>query len=159
MEALIRHSALSENHRPAPVRTADDVYRYRLCAELLDAEPRPAARTVPEYRPAGRRDQLSDHPCFARLADRFGRRRVYITGALIGTLSARPSLWRWRLSLCSGLSSPLCSRTSLTIWWSAQQPMFTELFGASYRYSGAGVGYQWQAWSAAGLRRLLPPRW
>ncbi|VTM55676.1 Shikimate transporter [Klebsiella pneumoniae] len=23
-----------------------------------------------------------------------------------------------------------------------QQPMFTELFGASYRYSGAGVGYQ-----------------
>lgn len=23
-----------------------------------------------------------------------------------------------------------------------QQPMFTGLFGASYRYSGAGVGYQ-----------------
>lgn len=23
-----------------------------------------------------------------------------------------------------------------------QQPMFTELFGASYRYSGAGVGYR-----------------
>ena len=23
-----------------------------------------------------------------------------------------------------------------------QQPMFTEMFGASYRYSGAGVGYQ-----------------
>lgn len=29
-------------------------------------------------------------PCFAWLADRFGRRRVYITGALIGTLSAWP---------------------------------------------------------------------
>ncbi len=29
-------------------------------------------------------------PCFARLADRFGRRRVYITGALFGTLSAFP---------------------------------------------------------------------
>lgn len=29
-------------------------------------------------------------PCFARLADRFGRRRVYITGALVGTLSAFP---------------------------------------------------------------------
>jgi len=25
---------------------------------------------------------------------------------------------------------------------SVQQPMFTELFGATYRYSGAGVGYQ-----------------
>ncbi len=23
-----------------------------------------------------------------------------------------------------------------------QQPMFTEMFGAGYRYSGAGVGYQ-----------------
>ncbi len=29
-------------------------------------------------------------PCFAWLADRFGRRRVYITGTLIGTLSAFP---------------------------------------------------------------------
>ncbi len=35
-----------------------------------------------------------------------------------------------------------------------QQPMFTELFGASYRYSGAGVGYRWRAWSAAALPRL-----
>ncbi|HLX03534.1 MAG TPA: MFS transporter, partial [Trinickia sp.] len=25
---------------------------------------------------------------------------------------------------------------------SVQQPMFTELFGTEYRYSGAGVGYQ-----------------
>lgn len=33
-------------------------------------------------------------PCFAWLADRFGRRRVYITGTLIGTLSAFLSLWR-----------------------------------------------------------------
>ncbi|MCS6037381.1 hypothetical protein LNQ52_20250 [Klebsiella pneumoniae subsp. pneumoniae] len=29
-------------------------------------------------------------PCFAWLADRFGRRRIYITGALIGTLSGFP---------------------------------------------------------------------
>ena len=29
-------------------------------------------------------------PCFAWLADRYGRRRIYITGALIGTLSAWP---------------------------------------------------------------------
>jgi MHS family shikimate/dehydroshikimate transporter-like MFS transporter len=37
-------------------------------------------------------------PCFAWLADRFGRRRIYITGALIGTLSGSRSLWRWRVS-------------------------------------------------------------
>ena len=33
-----------------------------------------------------------------------------------------------------------------------QQPMFTELFGASYRYSGAGVGYRGER----GRRRLYP---
>lgn len=41
-------------------------------------------------------------PCFAWLADRFGRRRVYITGALIGTLSAFLSLWRLKHNLFSG---------------------------------------------------------
>ncbi len=46
-------------------------------------------------------------PCFAWLADRFGRRRIYITGALIGTLSGFRSLWRWRVSPFSGsCSSP-----------------------------------------------------
>ena len=40
-----------------------------------------------------------------------------------------------------------------------QQPMFTELFGASYRYSGAGVGYQVASVVGGGFTRLLPRRW
>lgn len=52
----------SENYRPAPVRTADDVYRHRLRPQLLHAKPRPAAGIVPEHWPGGGRDQLPDHP-------------------------------------------------------------------------------------------------
>lgn len=52
----------SENYRPAPVRTADDVYRHRLCPQLFHAKPRPSAGIVPEYWHGGGRDQLPDHP-------------------------------------------------------------------------------------------------
>lgn len=37
-----------------------------------------------------------------------------------------------------------------------QQPMFTEMFGASYRYSGAGVGYQVASVVGVDLHLLLP---
>lgn len=37
-----------------------------------------------------------------------------------------------------------------------QQPMFTEMFGASYRYSGAGVGYQVASVVGGGFTPLLP---
>ncbi len=100
-------------------------------------------------------------PCFARLADRFGRRRIYITGALIGTLSGFPFFMAlesqsvfWILFFALMLANIAHDMVVCV-----QQPMFTELFGASYRYSGAGVGYRWRAWSAAALPRLLPRRW
>ncbi len=41
-------------------------------------------------------------------------------------------------------------------WWCVQQPMFTEMFGASYRYSGAGVGYQVASVVGGGFTPLLP---
>lgn len=83
-------------------------------------------------------------PCFAWLADRFGRRRIYITGALIGTLCAFPFFmalesqsYFWILFFALMLAN-----ISHDMVVCVQQPMFTEMFGASYRYSGAGVGYQ-----------------
>ncbi|EPY6912157.1 TPA: shikimate transporter [Klebsiella variicola subsp. variicola] len=83
-------------------------------------------------------------PCFAWLADRFGRRRIYITGALIGTLSGFPFFMAlesqsvfWILFFALMLANIAHDMVVCV-----QQPMFTELFGASYRYSGAGVGYQ-----------------
>ncbi|WP_061709616.1 shikimate transporter [Pseudenterobacter timonensis] len=83
-------------------------------------------------------------PCFAWLADRYGRRRVYITGALIGTLSA----WPFFLALESQslfwivFFAIMLANVAHDMVVCVQQPMFTSMFGASYRYSGAGVGYQ-----------------
>ncbi|PWC15299.1 shikimate transporter [Brenneria roseae subsp. roseae] len=83
-------------------------------------------------------------PCFARLADSFGRRRIYVTGAMIGALSAWPffmaleahaSLWILFFAI-------MLANVAHDMIVSVQQPMFTELFGTAYRYSGAGVGYQ-----------------
>ncbi|ATA25707.1 shikimate transporter [Brenneria goodwinii] len=83
-------------------------------------------------------------PFFARLADSFGRRRIYVTGALIGAASAFPffmaleahaSLWILFFAI-------MLANIAHDMIVSVQQPMFTELFGTAYRYSGAGVGYQ-----------------
>ncbi|TRX11207.1 shikimate transporter [Trinickia caryophylli] len=83
-------------------------------------------------------------PCFAWLADRFGRRRVYLTGALVGALAAVPFFLALeaRATLPIVVFAVLLANVSHDMVVSVQQPMFTEFFGASYRYSGAGVGYQ-----------------
>ncbi|KAA8995066.1 shikimate transporter [Affinibrenneria salicis] len=83
-------------------------------------------------------------PCFARLADSFGRRRIYVTGAFIGAacafpffiaLEAQATLWILFFAV-------MLANVAHDMIVSVQQPMFTELFGTAYRYSGAGVGYQ-----------------
>ncbi|MCW2477465.1 shikimate transporter [Candidatus Symbiopectobacterium sp. NZEC151] len=83
-------------------------------------------------------------PSFAWLADSFGRRRIYVTGALIGAASAVPffiALENHNTALIL-LFAILLANIAHDMIVSVQQPMFTELFGTAYRYSGAGVGYQ-----------------
>ncbi len=83
-------------------------------------------------------------PCFAWLADRFGRRRVYITGALTGALSTFPFFMALEAQsiVWIVIFAILLANIAHDMVVCVQQPMFTEMFGASYRYSGAGVGYQ-----------------
>lgn len=83
-------------------------------------------------------------PCFAWLADRFGRRRVYIIGALIGMFSAVPFFLALeaRSTVWIVIFAVMLANVAHDMVVSVQQPMFTELFGTEYRYSGAGVGYQ-----------------
>jgi MHS family shikimate/dehydroshikimate transporter-like MFS transporter len=83
-------------------------------------------------------------PSFAYLADRFGRRRIYVTGALIGCASAVPFFMALesRNTLMIILFAIMLGNVAHDMLVSVQQPMFTELFGTAYRYSGAGVGYQ-----------------
>jgi MHS family shikimate/dehydroshikimate transporter-like MFS transporter len=83
-------------------------------------------------------------PCFAWLADRFGRRRVYITGALTGALSTFPFFMALEAQSVFWIVvfAILLANIAHDMVVCVQQPMFTGMFGASYRYSGAGVGYQ-----------------
>lgn len=97
-----------------------------------------------EYRFVSGRTELSDHPLLCWLADRFGRRRVYITGALVGTLSAFPFFMALEAQSIFWIVffAIMLANIAHDMVVCVQQPMFTGLFGASYRYSGAGVGYQ-----------------
>lgn len=83
-------------------------------------------------------------PCFAWLADTYGRRRIYIAGAVIGTLSAIPFFMALESRSMAGIIffSLMLANIAHDMVVCVQQPMFTEMFGARYRYSGAGVGYQ-----------------
>jgi MHS family shikimate/dehydroshikimate transporter-like MFS transporter len=83
-------------------------------------------------------------PMFAWLADRFGRRRIYVTGAIVGALSAFPFFMALDARSIVGvvIFSLLLANIAHDMVVCVQQPMFTEMFGAGYRYSGAGVGYQ-----------------
>ncbi|EPN9610002.1 shikimate transporter [Cronobacter sakazakii] len=83
-------------------------------------------------------------PLFAWMADRYGRRRIYITGALLGALSAFPFFMALEARSIVGVVvfSLMLANIAHDMVVCVQQPMFTEMFGAGYRYSGAGVGYQ-----------------
>ncbi|ELY5828473.1 shikimate transporter [Cronobacter turicensis] len=83
-------------------------------------------------------------PLFAWMADRYGRRRIYITGALLGALSAFPFFMALEARSIVGvvIFSLMLANIAHDMVVCVQQPMFTEMFGADYRYSGAGVGYQ-----------------
>jgi MHS family shikimate/dehydroshikimate transporter-like MFS transporter len=83
-------------------------------------------------------------PLFAWLSDKHGRRRVYILGALIGAVCAFPFFIFLENGSMIGtvILAVLLVNISHDMVVSVQQPLFTEMFGAEYRYSGAGVGYQ-----------------
>ncbi|MFJ2112387.1 shikimate transporter [Streptomyces sp. NPDC087850] len=96
-------------------------------------------------------------PTYAYLSDRFGRRRVYITGAVSGAVMAAPFF----LALESGseaatvIAAVLLFNVAHDLAVSVQQPLFTEMFGAEYRYSGAGVGYQFASAIAGGFTPFI----
>ncbi|MEV7091015.1 shikimate transporter [Streptomyces sp. NPDC093085] len=96
-------------------------------------------------------------PAYAYLSDRIGRRRVYLTGAVAGAVLAVPFF----LALESGskiatvILAVLLFNVAHDLAVSVQQPLFTEMFGAEYRYSGAGVGYQFASAIAGGFTPFI----
>ncbi len=82
-------------------------------------------------------------PITASLSDRFGRRGVFMVGAVLALL------WSWPffmlldtgvfplmvLALAGGL-------TFTNMMYGLQAAMMTEMFSTEFRYSGASLGYQ-----------------
>ncbi|KAA0089684.1 shikimate transporter [Trinickia soli] len=96
-------------------------------------------------------------PCFAWLADRFGLKRIYLIGAAIGLASAVPFFvaLEARATVWIVIFSVLLANVAHDMVVSVQQPLFTELFGAEYRYSGAGVGYQFASVVGGGFTPFI----
>jgi MFS transporter, MHS family, shikimate and dehydroshikimate transport protein len=96
-------------------------------------------------------------PAFAYLADRFGRRRIYCGGALVGVVSAVPYFWAMEsgslvlIIVCAVLLVNVAHDMAVSV----QQSLFTEMFGPEYRYSGAGVGYQLASAIGGGFTPLI----
>lgn len=83
-------------------------------------------------------------PLFAHWSDRFGRKPVYLTGAVIGGVAAFPffnSLMAGNLIL-TWVFALILVNLAHDLAVAVQQPLITELFGAQHQYSGAGFGYQ-----------------
>ncbi|MER6162771.1 shikimate transporter [Streptomyces sp. NPDC001868] len=96
-------------------------------------------------------------PAFAYLADRFGRRRIYCWGALVGAASAVPYFWAMEsgslilIIACAVLLVNVAHDMAVSV----QQSLFTDMFGPEYRYSGAGVGYQLASAVGGGFTPLI----
>ena len=96
-------------------------------------------------------------PFWGSLSDRWGRRRVYLFGALFSLVFAYPFFW-----LMNTQSVPLVWLAiviGLNIGHDAmygpQAAYFSELFGTRVRYSGASLAVQFSAVFAGGLAPLI----
>ena len=90
------------------------------------------------------------------LSDRFGRRAVYVTGGVAGMAGA---FFAWRLIdtgafplIVLGL---VIAFVGNSLMYGPQPAMFSELFPAEFRYSGASMGYQLAAILGGGFAPMI----
>ncbi|MCA9119480.1 MAG: MHS family MFS transporter [Planctomycetaceae bacterium] len=95
-------------------------------------------------------------PLFGHLSDRWGRRPIYLGGAVFTVLFAFPFFWLvstevnylvW-LAIILGLAGH-------SAMYGPQAAFFSELFGTNVRYTGASLGYQVASPLAGGLAPLV----
>ncbi len=95
-------------------------------------------------------------PFFGHLADRVGRRRLYLTGAIAMTLFAVPYFWlldtRQPLLVAAAI---LGLMTAHDMMYGPQAAYITESFPAHIRYTGASLGYQGASIIAGGPAPLI----
>lgn len=96
-------------------------------------------------------------PAYAYLSDRFGRKRIFVAGALTGALGAVPFFLSLQAASVAAIviMSIILVNVAHDMVVSVQQPLFTEMFGPELRYSGAGVGYQVASAIAGGFTPFI----
>jgi MFS transporter, MHS family, shikimate and dehydroshikimate transport protein len=96
-------------------------------------------------------------PTFGALSDTFGRRPVYLFGAIFTGLFAFPFFWLIQTANTSLLvvAIALALVVGHAAMYGPQASFFSELFGTKVRYSGASLGYQLASVIAGGLSPLI----
>ncbi len=96
-------------------------------------------------------------PLLGALADRVGRRPLYIGGTLAMMLFAAP--YFWLLSLGSAWTVMLATVVALGLLWAPVTAvlgtLFSEIFSTEVRYTGVSLGYQLGAALAGGTAPLV----
>jgi MFS family permease len=90
------------------------------------------------------------------LSDRVGRRPVFMSGAVLLGLWSFPLFWLVNTGSIPLIIVSLCiAQFFLGMMYGPQAALFSEMFSARVRYSGASIGYQGASVFAGGLAPII----
>ena len=93
---------------------------------------------------------------WSTLSDRVGRRPVYLAGAALLGLWAFPMFWLVNTKSAVLITIALTlGQLFLSMMYGPQAALFSEMFSARVRYSGASIGYQGASVFAGGLAPII----
>jgi MFS transporter, MHS family, shikimate and dehydroshikimate transport protein len=93
---------------------------------------------------------------WSALSDRVGRRPVYLAGAALLGLWAFPMFWLVNTKSAVLITIALLfGQLFLSMMYGPQAALFSEMFSARVRYSGASIGYQGASVFAGGLAPII----
>ena len=93
---------------------------------------------------------------WSALSDRVGRRPVYLAGAALLGLWAFPMFWLVNTESPFLITLALfIGQMFLAMMYGPQAALFSEMFSARVRYSGASIGYQGASVFAGGLAPII----